>query len=110
MSGKRVYLETMGCQMNMLDSHDMPRALWLLNHAGVYRAMPYGLLGIALWACVHAGGLHATLAGVVLAACCWCGCQAQPIYTNENGAAGPETWRFPVPVWPGRCQPPPSPK
>ena len=42
-------------------------SLWLLNHAGVYRAMPYGLLGIALWACVHAGGLHATLAGVVLA-------------------------------------------
>ncbi len=42
-------------------------ALALLNRWGVYRAMPYALLGIALWACVHAGGLHATLAGVVLA-------------------------------------------
>ena len=41
--------------------------LVLLNRWGVYRAMPYALAGIALWACVHAGGLHATLAGVLLA-------------------------------------------
>jgi NhaA family Na+:H+ antiporter len=39
-----------------------------LNHASVYRVTPYLLLGVALWACVHAGGLHATLAGVLLAA------------------------------------------
>ena len=38
-----------------------------LNKAHVYRATPYVILGIVLWACVHAGGLHATLAGVVLA-------------------------------------------
>ena len=41
--------------------------LALLNASHVYRVWPYMLLGIALWACVHAGGLHATLAGVVLA-------------------------------------------
>jgi NhaA family Na+:H+ antiporter len=39
-----------------------------LNRSSVYRVTPYLLLGIALWACVYAGGLHATLAGVVLAA------------------------------------------
>ncbi|MBD3846991.1 Na+/H+ antiporter NhaA [Bosea sp. SSUT16] len=38
-----------------------------LNRAHVYRVAPYALIGLALWACVHAGGLHATLAGVVLA-------------------------------------------
>ncbi len=42
-------------------------ALALLNRSHVYRVMPYMLLGVALWACVYAGGLHATLAGVVLA-------------------------------------------
>ncbi|HYI88008.1 MAG TPA: Na+/H+ antiporter NhaA [Burkholderiales bacterium] len=41
--------------------------LVFLNRAGVYRPLPYVLLGIALWACLHAAGLHATLAGVVLA-------------------------------------------
>ena len=44
-------------------------ALALLNHAHVYRVSPYMLLGAALWACVYAGGLHATLAGVILALC-----------------------------------------
>jgi NhaA family Na+:H+ antiporter len=42
-------------------------ALALLNRVHVYRVTPYVLLGILLWAFVHAGGLHATLAGVVLA-------------------------------------------
>ena len=42
--------------------------LALLNRSGIYRVTPYLLAGIVLWACVHAGGLHATLAGVVLAA------------------------------------------
>jgi Na+:H+ antiporter, NhaA family len=42
--------------------------LWALNRSSVYRVAPYLLLGGALWACVYAGGLHATLAGVILAA------------------------------------------
>ena len=43
-------------------------ALALLNRSHVYRLSPYVLLGIALWACVHASGVHASLAGVILAA------------------------------------------
>jgi len=42
-------------------------ALALLNWSHVYRVPPYVLLGVVLWACVHAGGLHATLAGVIQA-------------------------------------------
>ena len=42
-------------------------ALALLNRSHVYSVSPYMVLGVALWACVYAGGLHATLAGVVLA-------------------------------------------
>src|SRR5688572_2186815 len=42
-------------------------ALALLNRAHVYRVAPYLLLGVALWVCVHDAGLHATLAGVLLA-------------------------------------------
>jgi NhaA family Na+:H+ antiporter len=41
--------------------------LIILNRNGVYRALPYGLLGIALWVCLHHAGLHATLAGVIVA-------------------------------------------
>jgi NhaA family Na+:H+ antiporter len=41
--------------------------LVLLNRGGVYRALPYAVLGVVLWACLHGAGLHATLAGVLLA-------------------------------------------
>jgi NhaA family Na+:H+ antiporter len=41
--------------------------LWVLNRASIYRVLPYLGLGIGLWFCIHAAGLHATLAGVVLA-------------------------------------------
>jgi len=42
-------------------------ALALLNRSHVYRATPYIFVGILLWCCIHAGGLHATLTGVLLA-------------------------------------------
>ncbi len=41
--------------------------LWSLNRAHVYALSPYLLVGAALWAGVHASGLHATLAGLILA-------------------------------------------
>jgi NhaA family Na+:H+ antiporter len=41
--------------------------LVLLNRSGIYRALPYAVLGVLLWGCLHASGLHATLAGVILA-------------------------------------------
>lgn len=42
-------------------------AVLALNRAGVYRALPYAIGGAVLWVCLHEAGLHATLAGVVLA-------------------------------------------
>jgi NhaA family Na+:H+ antiporter len=42
-------------------------ALAILNRAAVYRVAPYMILGVALWYCIHEGGIHATLAGVLLA-------------------------------------------
>ncbi len=38
-----------------------------LNRAGVYRLLPYAALGVLLWFLLHESGLHATLAGVLLA-------------------------------------------
>lgn len=42
-------------------------ALAGLNRAAIYRVTPYALLGLLLWFCIHEGGIHATLAGVLLA-------------------------------------------
>jgi NhaA family Na+:H+ antiporter len=42
-------------------------ALALLNRSHIYSVTPYILLGVVLWACVLASGLHATMAGVILA-------------------------------------------
>ena len=38
-----------------------------LNRIGVYAVLPYTLCGILLWFFLHEAGLHATLAGVILA-------------------------------------------
>jgi Na+:H+ antiporter, NhaA family len=38
-----------------------------LNHWGFYRCLPYAVLGVLLWIFLHEAGLHATLAGVILA-------------------------------------------
>jgi len=41
--------------------------LWILNRAKVVRYAPYFLVGTILWVCVLKSGVHATLAGIVLA-------------------------------------------
>jgi NhaA family Na+:H+ antiporter len=41
--------------------------LILLNRIGVYATLPYAVGGVILWFCLHEAGLHATLAGVLLA-------------------------------------------
>ena len=52
----------------LIASAVLTAALVFLNRAHVYRAMPYAVLGVALWFALHESGLHATLAGVILAA------------------------------------------
>ena len=41
--------------------------LALINKVGVKRILPYTILGVILWFVLHEAGLHATLAGVILA-------------------------------------------
>jgi Na+:H+ antiporter, NhaA family len=41
--------------------------LIVLNRVGVYGTLPYAVCGVILWFLLHEAGLHATLAGVILA-------------------------------------------
>lgn len=41
--------------------------LFALNRAGVHRLLPYLAVGVVLWIAIYNSGLHATLAGVILA-------------------------------------------
>jgi NhaA family Na+:H+ antiporter len=41
--------------------------LLAFNRWNIYRALPYAALGVVLWLFLHEGGVHATLAGVILA-------------------------------------------
>jgi NhaA family Na+:H+ antiporter len=42
-------------------------AMYALNRGRVYAGWPYLLIAIAVWFCLHASGVHAALAGIVLA-------------------------------------------
>ena len=41
--------------------------LMALNRSGVRRVSPYLLAGVVLWVALHEGGIHATVAGVIVA-------------------------------------------
>jgi NhaA family Na+:H+ antiporter len=51
----------------LLASAAIVALLAALNRWGIYRALPYAALGVVLWVFLHEAGVHATLAGVVLA-------------------------------------------
>lgn len=51
--------------------------LLLFNRGGIRNPLPYGIIGALFWLAVHASGVHATLAGILLALTI----PARPAYT-----------------------------
>ena len=51
----------------LIASAAVTAAIAMLNRIGVYRPLPYAILGLLLWYSLHDAGIHATLAGVILA-------------------------------------------
>jgi len=60
------YTETLHLNY-LLGSAGVTVLLVLMNRWGIYHPLPYVLVGIVLWVFLHESGLHATLAGVILA-------------------------------------------